>query len=513
MALNSNSLEPPKPGLQSVFHTVGRSVQSYPLAFLLTLAAVLRSYHVWVPIIGVHAWRQSDTAAMARNFYENGFRLLYPQIDWGGSSPGFAETEFPIYSYAVALIYKLLGVSDAYGRLLSIICALISIYFLYKLVTLICDRQVAFWSSFFYTILPLNVFYSRTFQPESMLLMACIIGLYGFVCWLREQNDRYLVLSAAFVTLACLIKVLPVVYVGLPLLFLAGSHFKGRLFWQWRLWLYAAVVLGATTAWYFHAHQIFLETGLGFGFWGSGSARYTWHDLLRFQFWGDILLRLVVRHFAILGSIIFGVGLLSRRRFAQARLFEVGMISVLLACALAPTSSYVHEYYQLPLMIYAVPFMGKAWVAVITGSSRLYKRLFAVCLALMIVAGSAIYTIDYMMPEALGRSEVYALAQQVQANTPANARVVAVTAGDPNLLYLADRKGWLTGPGEVTQEFVEAKAAAGADYLVGSYQVVESHSAFTNEAQKAAIRSLIDDHLDAVIQTERFYIARLPRAE
>ena len=436
-----------------------------------------------------------------------------PKLTGGAVLQGFAETEFPIYSYGVALVYKILGFSEAYGRLVSILCALIGIYFLYKLVALICDRQIAFWSVFFYAILPLNVFYSRTLQPESMLLMASIVGLYGFVWWLREHHDRYLILSVIFVTLACLIKVLPVVYVGLPLLFLAAVHFKSRLFFQWRLWLYAAVILGTTAAWYVHAHQIFLETGLTFGFWGTDSARYTWNDLLRLQFWGDILLRLVVRHFAVLGIILFLVGLLSRRRFAQERLFDVGLLSVLLACALAPTSSYVHEYYQLPLMIYAVPFMGKAWVAVMAGSSLFRKRLFVGCLVLMFVAGAAIYTLDYMLRERPQQSAVYTLAQQVKATTPPNALVISVTAGDPNLLYLSHRKGWLVSPGEISPDFLAAKVAAGADYLIGSYQVVESHSAFTDEPQKAAIRAIIDDQLEVVVQTERFYIARLTSVE
>ncbi|MBC1240711.1 hypothetical protein, partial [Nostoc sp. 2RC] len=70
-------------------------LQNSPLLFLLTLAIAIRIYNINSPIIGIHSWRQSDTAAMARNFYENNFNLFYPQIDWGGNSPGYCETEFP----------------------------------------------------------------------------------------------------------------------------------------------------------------------------------------------------------------------------------------------------------------------------------------------------------------------------------------------------------------------------------------------------------------------------------
>ncbi|MBE9140846.1 glycosyltransferase family 39 protein [Nodosilinea sp. LEGE 07088] len=509
MAFDSNSLTSPRAALTSGWQTVQQSIRRYPMAALLTLALALRTYHLRSPIIGVHAWRQSDTAAMARNFSENGFQFLYPQIDWGGSSPGFAETEFPLYPYAVALIYRLLGVAEAYGRLLSIFCALIGIYFLYRLVALVLDRPIALWSAGCYAILPLNVFYSRTFQPESMVLAASIIGLYGFVHWQRQQQDRSLLLSAVFVTLACLIKVLPIIYVGLPLLFLAILQFKGRLFFQWRLWLYAAVVIGATALWYWHAHQIFLETGLSFGFWGN-SNRYGWGDLTVWQFWGDIILRLAVRHFAVFGFILFCIGLFQPRHAPQEYLFEVGLVAVLITCMVAPTSSYIHEYYQLPFMIYAAPFMGKAWVNLMAGGALLTKRLLIAGCSLMIVTGTVIYGIDYMAREIPERSAVYHLAGVVRQTTPADARVVSVTGGDPNLLYLSHRKGWLISPAEVTPDVMQALSAAGAGYLVGSYEVVESYAPFTDDAQKAQINALVSEQLEAIVNDDRVYVAPIP---
>jgi 4-amino-4-deoxy-L-arabinose transferase-like glycosyltransferase len=310
------------------------------------------------------------------------------------------------------------GFSDGYGRLLSIIFGVAAIYGLYRLVKLVSDEQIALWSAFFFAILPLNVFYSRTFQPESLLILCCTIGLYGFLRWLQDRNDGDLVLSAVFVALASLIKVLPLVYVGVPLIFLAWQTFKGRMVLQWRLWLYAAFVLTATFLWYYHAHQIYQDTGLGFGFWGADTMRYTWQDLIRFQFWGDIILRLVMRHFAIIGLIFFLVGLLRRDPAFPRAFFVVGMVSVLLSCAIAPTSSYVHEYYQLPILIYATPLMGKGWVDLTSGLSRVPKSLAYGALALLVTASTVIYAIDYISKENPEKSEVYALAQQVQAITP-----------------------------------------------------------------------------------------------
>jgi 4-amino-4-deoxy-L-arabinose transferase-like glycosyltransferase len=129
----------------------------------------------------VHSWRQADTAAMARNFYENGYNFLYPQIDWGGNLAGYCQTEFPIYSFLVAILYRFFGVHESIGRILSIVFSLIAICFFYKLcLEITCDKKLSFWSSFFYTIIPTNIYYSRTFQPESLVLMSAISGFYFF---------------------------------------------------------------------------------------------------------------------------------------------------------------------------------------------------------------------------------------------------------------------------------------------------------------------------------------------
>src|SRR5690349_12205760 len=45
------------------------------------------------PYIDRWSWRQSDVAAIARNFSENGFHFAYPQIDWAGPTPGYVGTE------------------------------------------------------------------------------------------------------------------------------------------------------------------------------------------------------------------------------------------------------------------------------------------------------------------------------------------------------------------------------------------------------------------------------------
>jgi hypothetical protein len=499
--------------------SIQRAITRFPLLFLMVLALVPRLYNLTSPVIGVHSWRQADTAAIARNFFEAPFgpsqlwRFAYPQVDWGGG--GYAETEFPLYPALVSLLYRILGPHEIYARGLSVIFSLIGLYFLYKLVALCFDQSVAFWSALFYAILPLSVFYGRTVQPESLVMMCGLGGLYFFKRSLaqRSRSQRWIDLgvSGGFVAIAALLKVLPIVYLGLPLLYLAAVKYRYKLFVRWELWLYALSILGVTAAWYIHAHNIFLETGLTFGFWSGDTDRYSWASLLSVKYWLDILFRTMVRHFAVVSFFVALVGLSFRRGKAEDWMWEVGLFGSFLAGALAPTSSYVHEYYQLPVMMFGVVFIGKVCARVFGAplQKRWYRPALTTALVLTLLTGSAIYTIDYMWRENPANSKVYALAEQVKQHTPAGSKILATTADDPTLLYLAHRHGWMISPEEVSAERLETALGDGTDFLVGSYEIVQNYADFTDESQKETIRKLLAQQYPPIVNNDRFFIAPL----
>ena len=69
------------------------------------LGILLRLVQIWIPVLGVHSWRQADTAAMARHFSLAGTPIWLPQVDWGGASAGYVESEFPLYPFLVSRLY------------------------------------------------------------------------------------------------------------------------------------------------------------------------------------------------------------------------------------------------------------------------------------------------------------------------------------------------------------------------------------------------------------------------
>jgi Dolichyl-phosphate-mannose-protein mannosyltransferase len=81
---------------------------------------VLRLKGIHTPIFDHPGWRQGDTAAIARNFATLRYNPLFPQTDYDGPPPNYVELELQIVPFLAATLYKLFGVHEVFGRLLSI---------------------------------------------------------------------------------------------------------------------------------------------------------------------------------------------------------------------------------------------------------------------------------------------------------------------------------------------------------------------------------------------------------
>ena len=164
------------------------------LAITLSIFAVAaRLILIDQPYVDRWSWRQSDVAAIARNFEQNGFHFAYPQIDWAGNAPGYVGTEFPILPFVAAICYKFAGAHEWIGRVQTAVFFAASLPFFFLFVREIFDRTVAMWATFFYSFAPLNVFAGRSFMPDVPSLSLALIGLYFFLRWIdNEKPTLYL---------------------------------------------------------------------------------------------------------------------------------------------------------------------------------------------------------------------------------------------------------------------------------------------------------------------------------
>lgn len=129
------------------------------------------------PPIDYHHHRQTNTAAIARNYHDNGMRFFHPQIDWAGPARGRAATEFPLYMYLIGLFWGVFGLGAVWGRLISIACSAATAWLLMRFLEGWIDKRAALYAALLFSLIPVEVYFGRTIQPEALALL-CTMGAF-----------------------------------------------------------------------------------------------------------------------------------------------------------------------------------------------------------------------------------------------------------------------------------------------------------------------------------------------
>src|SRR6187401_2512353 len=179
-----------------------RPYQVTTLVIVIWIAAVAaRLVLITQPYIDHWSWRQSDVAAIARNFLQNRFHFGHPQVDWAGNASSYVGTEFPILPFFAAVCYKFAGVHEWIGRIQAVILFAVSLPFFFLLVREIFGSTSAVWATFFYCFTPLNVFAGRSFMPDVPSLSCAIVGLYFFLRWIQHAKSWSFFAAAVAISL------------------------------------------------------------------------------------------------------------------------------------------------------------------------------------------------------------------------------------------------------------------------------------------------------------------------
>ena len=409
------------------------------------LAVAVRLILINQPYIDHWSWRQSDVAAIARNFFEHGFRFGYPQIDWAGGSAGYVGTEFPILPFLAAICYKFAGIHEWIGRSQSVIFFAISFPFFFLLVREIFGSTAAAWATFFYAFAPLNVFGGRSFMPDVPSLSLGIIGLYLFLRWVNHPKPASFYLSAIAISLSILIKATSIV-IAAPILYLVvsegadlGPVQRGQV-WGSRsqrqrlqLAAFAAIAILPAVAWYWHAHQI-AERYYPHHFFGAGGVR-----LESFSWYWNVAQQTATSSLTPLLAIMALIGLLVAPRGKYGCLFDWWLVAMLLF-VVAVGYGNRHPWYQLPFAPIAAAFAGAGCAFL---GSKISSRIAAVILSILLAGSFAILAGFYVRPiYESSAAQLRNCGLELGKITAPDALIVAVDMGNPTIFYYAKRKGW-----------------------------------------------------------------------
>jgi hypothetical protein len=426
------------------------------------LAVAVRLILINQPYIDHWSWRQSDVAAIARNYSENGFRFAYPQIDWAGDAPGYVGTEFPILPFIAAICYKIAGVHECIGRIQAVIFFAVSLPFFFLLVREIFGSTAAVWATFFLSFTPLNIFAGRSFMPDVPSLSLAIIGLYFLLRWVEDRQSAAFFVAAIAISLSFLIKITSIVIVA-PILYLVvrrlcqtpgvsqngasgtratstGSSLE-RVSGSERVKrptiyggaLFFAIALLPSAGWYWHAYQI-ADRFYPYHFFGAGGIR-----IENFSWYGHIAQQTLTSSFTPLLSLMALIGLFVAPRSKYSRFLHWWLVAMVLFVIVLGYGNR-HLWYQLPLVPIASAFAGAACTFV---GSKISSRIVAMTLSILLVSSFTILAFWCVQPfYQSSAAQLRDAGLQLKKVTPPNALIVAADMGDPTIFYYGERNGW-----------------------------------------------------------------------
>ena len=400
--------------------------------FICAAAIALRCWRIDAPFTDSWSWRQSDVAAIARNYLENGFHFARPQIDWAGNQPGFVGTEFPILPFTAAILYQFTGAREWVGRLETIIIFAFSVPFFFAIVRRAFDEMAAMYALLFYCFAPLSVAAGRAFMPDMPSLALALIGLDFFWRGLDDSNSgdgrRYLLFASIITGLALLIK-LPTATIAAPMAALAWRKFGGRLFWQPWLWFFGLIALVPSLLWYGHAYRIASQF-YPYHFFGGGGLR-----IMNFPWYWHIAAQTFTTALTPVLSVLAIAGIVIARTDQKATPFLWWLGAMVLFIAVIGYGNR-HQWYQLPLVPIAAVFGGAAMSFV----AKKWNSRPLIASVLILFLASLIFSIrQFSKPTAEG---LWRLGLILSAQTLESALIITADDGDPTALYYAHRKGW-----------------------------------------------------------------------
>lgn len=413
-----------------------RTSRKYPLSFVVVAVAAVAIRFIWIdqPFVDTWSWRQSDVAAIARNYSQNGFRFAYPQIDWAGGEPGYVGTEFPILPFLTAISYKVVGVHDWIGRIESVFFFALSLPFFFLLTEEIFGENAAIWATVFYAFTPLGIMASRCFMPDIPCLSLALIGLYLFGRWLETQTWPLFFGAALSISLALLIK-LPIAIIAAPLGLLAFKRFGWR---SWRcgaLWIFAAIAVIPSVFWYWHAADV-ARRFYPHHFFGAGGVQ-----IMPARWYWKIFQQTVDSSFTIVPVVLAVIGAFMARKVKGAAIFYWWFAAMILFVIVVGYGNR-HPWYQLPLVPVVTAFAGRAMERAGSRLQNVGPRTWA--MVAMLVMALFVWQ-SYSATRKLYRptaADLRALGLTLKNATAPSSLIIAADYGDPTWLYYAERKGW-----------------------------------------------------------------------
>lgn len=225
----------------------------YILFFILTLSFVIGHWgHFNLSPRGVHVWRQCNTLAVAKNFYQEDMNIMHPRVDHRKHTSGITGSAFPLYEYILAVSYKLFGFHHMNHRILQLLITLIGVLGLYLLVLhWLNNSWAAALASFAYLWSPELYYHGINALPDVVAMTSLIWSAYFYRT--SKGSPIALVFCIGLLSVAGLVKLQFMLF---GLMYFIHSLFERNYSKAIGISMLGLLGSGLVVNWYIHSIQL-----------------------------------------------------------------------------------------------------------------------------------------------------------------------------------------------------------------------------------------------------------------
>jgi 4-amino-4-deoxy-L-arabinose transferase-like glycosyltransferase len=454
---------------------------SYLILFLIGLGVLLvRLYMIGTPSLEWTDWKEIDYLTISKNYWQNGFNFLKPEVTWPAEPPRVTEMELPVVPFITAIFYQLFGFSAFTARLVPLIAYLVMIIYVYKLARRELGTYVGLLAGLAAGLMPLYHSFSNTLFTEPAMIAMSVISLYYMAEWVAHQRWRDQVLALLALTITFSLK-LESLYLLLPLVWIAFRRyrFQYREYAGFILLILLSFIL--PVIWYSYAYYLENTGAHLFGIFRGHNKSQIFTMLTDLRWYRTMAGRIINGIFGgFYGTLIFlcglGVAVLTRKGgLIVAYIFSVCIYFVLVA-----EGNVDAPYRQLPLIPPAAIFLALGAQAIVVALSSLWKPVSANrswLLALPFVLTLLIPVAkleEVFVPDVPAHADRWQLATEIKKHADQNSRLVVVgeyskhVGGydlSPVLYHYSGLQGWTLKPEQWNLAYVESLREKGATHF------------------------------------------------
>lgn len=462
------------------------------LAFILLICVALRLMIIDVPALDRTMWKEIDYIEISKNYMQNNYDFLRPEISWPAEPPRVTAMELPVVPFMAGLLYPILGFNAFSVRIIPLISWILLTVYVFLLVRREAGPAVALVASFASALMPIGHRFGNILFSEPTVIAMSTMSLYHFAEWIDYKGKKDYILAAIGFSLAVSLKLTPL-YMILPLywVLLRKYGFQFRKYGSSLLLFFVSMSL--PLAWYAYAYYLTQSSIDVFGIFGGHDKMQTltmlsdisWYRNMAYQVGNDILGGKV-------GTVFFVIGISASLFLKRGYLFIVYLFTIGCFFAIVAEGQIDAPYRQLTIVPSASFFstMGVyaiySLIAVIIKTRQIPKEklkqanLSHISLAICSVILALVFQENIsqklrVQPNLPADTIKWDLSKIIKTHSRENNRLIllgeySIHKGgndlSPVLSYYAARKGWILQKPEWNMQTIETLKKKNATLLV-----------------------------------------------